>query len=213
MVAHRMQPPSKRLNARCSSRSSPGTNGKPEQLSVGMGDRGAGLATVIDDRLRVAHVWRGRVLEEAALEHEHHLGGIGVADGVDAGVVVAGQHEHLVGAAGLGLDVHRATVMDGERLVAVEGRVQVGDHAHAPRAALVDGLERGQRHLLVARAERARPIRVGFDLDDAGREIGRTLRTLGHDRDPPPGEWIQTQLTHSTLQLRTLRMPSGRTGL
>ena len=137
------------------------------------------------------------MLEEATLEHQHHLGGIGVAEGVDAGVVVAGEHEHLVGAAGLGLDVHGAEVVDGERLVAVERRVQVGDHAHAPRATLVDGLERRQRHFLVAGAERARSIGVGFDLGDAGREVGRTLSTLGHDRDPPPGQGIQTQLTHS----------------
>ena len=128
-------------------------------------------------------------------------------------VVLAGQHEHLVRAAGLGLDVHRTTVVDGERLVAVEGRVQVGDHTHPPRAALVDRLERGQRDFLVAGAERAWTIRVGLDLGDAGREIGRTLSTLGHDRDPPPGQWIETQLTHSNCQLRTSRVASGRTGL
>ena len=206
MVAHRMQPPSKRLNARCSSRSSPGTNGRPEQLAVRVGDRRAGLAAVVDDRLRVADVRRRRVLEESTLQHQHHLGGVGVADGVDAGVVVAGQHEHLVRAAGFGLDVHRATVVHRERLVAVERRVQVGDHPHAPRATLVDGLERRQCDLLVARAERAWPVGIGFDLGDAGREIGRALSTLGHDRDPPPGEWIETQLTHSAVQLRTLRL-------
>ena len=171
-----------------------------------VGDRCAGLATVVDDRLRVANVGRRGVLEEAALQHQHHLGGVGVAEGVDAGVVIAGQHEHLVDAAGLGLDVHRTEVVDGERLVAVERRVQVGDHSHPPGAALVDGLQCRQRDFLVAGAERARTIGIGLDLGDAGREVGRTLGALGHDRDPPPGEWIETQLTHSVSQLRTLHL-------
>ena len=149
-----------------------------EQLAVRVGDRCAGLAAVVDDRLRVADVGCRRVLEEAALQHQHHLGGVGVADVVDAGVVVAGEHEDLVDAAGLGLDVHRPAVVHGERLVAVERRVQVGDHPHAPRAIVVDGLERRQGDLLVARAERARSAGVGFDLGDAGaKSVGRSARS------------------------------------
>jgi hypothetical protein len=95
-------------------------------------------------------------------------------------------------------------MVHGKRLIAVEGGVEVWDHTHPPRPTFVDCLERGQGDLFVARAKRTWAIRVGFDLSDAGREIGRALSTLGHDRDPPPGEWIETQLTHSNAQLRTL---------
>ena len=93
-------------------------------------------------------------------------------------VVVAGEHEDLVGATGLGLDVDGPTVVNGERLVAVERRVEVGDHTHPPRAVLVDGVERRQRDFFVARAERAGARRIGFDLGDAGaKSVGRSARS------------------------------------
>ena len=129
-----------------------------------------------------------------------------IADGVNAAVVIAGQDEDLVSSAGLGLDVHRTTVMDRKGLVAIEGRVQVGDHSHAPHSTCVDRVERRQRDFLVAGAERTRSIRIGLDLGDARREVGRTLSALGHDCDPPPGQWIKTQLTHSAFQLRRLQL-------
>jgi hypothetical protein len=158
---------------------------------------------MVDDGLGVSDVGGCRVLEEPTLQHHHHLGTVGVAECMDAGIVVAGQHEDLVRAAGFGLDVHRAEVVHGERLVTIERRVQIRDHPHLPLTALVDGVERRKGVFLVARTERARTTRVGLDLGDAGREVGRSLSTLGHDRDPPPGEWIETQLTHSAPQLRT----------
>ena len=126
---------------------------------------------------------------------------------MDSGIVITSDHEHFVSAAGFSLDVNRAAVMNGEGLVAVERGVQVGDDAHPPRAVGVDRIERRQRAFFAARAEWAWSIRVGFDLGDARREVGRTLSTLGHDRDPPPGEWIETQLTHYSLQLRTSCAP------
>ena len=143
-----------------------------------VGDRCPGFAAVIDDRLRIANVGGCSVLEEAALEHQHHLCSVGVAESMDAGIVLAGQHEHLVRSTGLGLDVNRAAVMDGERLIAIERRVQVGDDAHAPGAALVDGLECRQRHFFITRAERAWATGVGFDLGDAGcKSVGRPARS------------------------------------
>ena len=33
-----------------------------------------------------------------------------------------------------------------------------------------------------------------------GREVARSLGPLGHDRDPPPGEWVEAQLAHSAVQ-------------
>jgi len=183
-----------------------------EQLSVRVGDRCARLAAVVDDGLRVPDVRCGRVLEEAALQHQHHLAGIRVTDRVDAAVVVAGEHEHFVRAAGIGFDVNGPAVVDRERLFAVEGRVEVRDHPHLPGATLVDRLECRQRHLFVPGAERARPTGIGFDLGDARREVRRSLSTLGHDRDPPPGEWIETQLTHSKVQLRTSSWVQGGQG-
>ena len=85
-------------------------------------------------------------------------------------------------------------------VVAVERRVQVGDDPHLPVAAVVDGLERRQGGVLVAGAERARAPGIGLDLGGPGREVARSLCPLGHDRDPPPGEWVETQLTHSAVQ-------------
>ena len=182
-----------------------------EQLAVRVGDRGSGFAAVVDDRLCVSNVGCRGVLEKSTLEDQHHLGGVGVAEIVNARVVIAGQHEHLVGTAGFGLDVHRTAVMDSERLVAVERRVQVGNHSHLPGATLVDGVEGWQRDFLVTGTERAWAIGVGLDLGDAWREVGRSLSTLGHDCDPPPGQWIQTQLTHCEFQLRTLHyLQDGR---
>ena len=75
---------------------------------------------MIDDCLGVANVGCRRMLEESALEHQHHLGSVSVADRVNPGVVVAGQHEHFVGAAGLCLDVNGTAVMHRKRLVADE---------------------------------------------------------------------------------------------
>ena len=145
---------------------------QPEQLAVGVLDRRAGLAAVVDDRLGVADVAGGGVLLETALDDEHQIGGVAVVDRVTTQVVVRGDHEDFVDATRLGLDVHRTEVVDGERLVAVERRVQVGDHPDLPAATFVDRLQRGERVLLVPRTEGARPTGIRFDLLRARAEVG-----------------------------------------
>ena len=120
-------------------------------------------------------------------------------------VVVGRVDEHLVDAGALGGDVDRAVVVDGEALLAVERRVQVGHDPHPPLAALADRLERRGSGFLVAGAERART--TGFDIVESypGCEIGRALGPLGNDRDPTAGELIQPHLTHDTSQDTSLR--------
>ena len=102
-----------------------------EQLPVGMGERSAGLATVVDDRLRVADVGGRGVFEEAALERHHELARGVIVESVERLVVIGRIDEDLVNAGALGGDVHRAVVVDGEALLAMKRRVEVG-HRHAP---------------------------------------------------------------------------------
>ena len=176
-----------------------------EQLAVRVGQAGAGLTAVVDDGLGVAHVAAGGVLLQAALEEEHHVAGVFVRAFVGATVVVRGVDEHLVDATGLGLHVHRALVVHSERFVAVERRVQVGDDPHAPVAALVERFQGRQGGFLVAGAERARAVGLGLHLFQARREVRRALGPVGHNRDPPPGKGVETELTHSVDSLRGRR--------
>ena len=99
-----------------------------------MGERRPGLAAVVDDRLGVADVGVAGVLLDAVAQRRHHQPGLLVVEVGPAAVVVGGQHEHLVGAAGPGLGEHRAEVLDGEGVVAGEGRVEVRDDPHEPVA-------------------------------------------------------------------------------
>ena len=170
-----------------------------------MSERRTGFATVVDDGLRVADVLAGRVLLQAAPQHFHHLCGVVVGELVGATVVVGRVDEHLVDAAGVGLHVHRTEVVHGERLVAVERRVEVGDETHAPVAAVVERLERRQRGFLVARAERARAVGLGLDLRRARGEVGGTLGPVGDNGDPPARQGVQAKLTHSNLSLGPFR--------
>ncbi len=149
-----------------------------EQLPVGVRQRRAGLAAVVDDRLRVADV-RGRgVVDEAALEGHHELAGGLVVEAVERLRVVGGVDEHLVDAGALGGDVHRAVVVDGEALLAVECRVQVGHDPHPPVAALADRLERRRRGFLVAGAERARtPESTSSRRTRGAKSVGRWARS------------------------------------
>ena len=94
-----------------------------------------------------------------------HPSGVGRARGSTG----AGQRRH----------VHRTVVVHGEGIVAVECRIQVGDHAHAPATTVVEGLERRKGGFLVAGAERARTVRLGLDLGRPGSEIGRSLGAIG----------------------------------
>ena len=167
-----------------------------------VGQRRAGLAAVVDDGLGEAQVRRLGVLAEAALQHAHQIGCVVIVERVQAAGVIGGEDEDLVDTAGLGLDMHRAVVVHRERLVAVEGRVQVGHHPHAPLTTLVEPLERRRGGLFVTGAERARTRRVGLDVGCTRGEVGGAIGALGDDGYPAAGEWVQTQLTHSTPTLR-----------
>ena len=111
-------------------------------------------------------------------------------------MVIGRVHEHLVDAAGLGLDEHRAEVVHGEEVVAVEGRVAVRHDAHRPGAVGLGGLDRGWGLFLVARAEGARSVGVELDRVVARDEVVGASLTVRHDRHPPPVEWIQAHLAH-----------------
>jgi hypothetical protein len=188
MVAQRMQPPSNRpLLLQDLARH----ERQPEELTVRVSERCAGFATVVDDGLRVTDVLARSVLLQTPTEHLHHLRRVVVGELVRATVVVGRVDEHLVDAAGVGLHVHRTEVVHGERLVAVERRVQVGDEAHPPVAAVVERLERGEGGLFVARAERARTIGLGLHLRRARGEVGGTLGPVGDNGDPPARQGVQ----------------------
>ena len=175
---------------------------QPEDLGVRVGERGAGLAAVVDDDLGVADLGGRGVGGEAALQDVHDLGRVHVGQLVDAAVVVRRVDEHLVDAAGVGGDVHRTEVVDDEAGGPVERRVQVREDAHLPVVTALDGVERHEGGILVARAERTGAPGIGLDLRRPGSEVARSPCPLGHDRDPPPGEWVETQLTHSEAQDR-----------
>ena len=166
-------------------------------------ERRAGLATVVDDRPACsgrsgAAAWsasrrcRTRMSSAASL----------VVELVEPAVVVGRVDEHLVDAAGLGHHVHRAEVVDGEPVVAVERRVQVGDRPASATSPSPPRRSRAPARVdsSCAGAERARTPGIDLDLRCPRREVGRSLRPLGHDRDPPPGEWVETHLAHSAVQ-------------
>jgi hypothetical protein len=179
-----------------------GDDGQTEQLAVGMGEGCACLATVIEDCLRVADVGGAGVIDQAALERLHDLRHLVIVGEMDAAEVVRRVHEDFVDAARLRHHVNRPEVMNGERIVAVERGIKVRNDAQPPGATFVDLLERGWRLLFATWAERARPRRIGFDLDDARRKVGWPLRPIRHDCDPPPGEGIQTHLRHCQIRIR-----------
>jgi len=109
-----------------------------------MGQRRASLATVIDDGLGVANVVRRCMLDKAIPEHCHHVGASFVCERVDAIDVARGEDEHLMCATGFGHHMDRPEVAHCERVLAVEGGEEIGDHAHPPVVIGSDGLERGQ---------------------------------------------------------------------
>ena len=93
-------------------------------------------------------------------------------------VVVGGEDEDLVDAAGGGLGEDRATVVDHEGVVALEGGIEVGDHPHQPVALEAVGLEGGRGRLLVARAERARAAVSAWTGGPGGEAVGRLARSM-----------------------------------
>ena len=166
-----------------------------EDLAVRMGDRGTGFAAVVDDGLGVSDLRCGGVVGEPVAKDPHQLARVVVVEQVQARVVIGRVHEHLVDAARLGHHEHRPEVVDSECLLAVEGRIAIGDHPHRPGAVLVDGLEGRWGRLLVTGAERAGPGRI-LDAVVTRCEVVRPLGPLGHDGHPPAVERVQTHLTH-----------------
>ena len=134
---------------------------------------------------------------EPALEDVHQLRRPGVVEVGEPTVVVARVHEDLVGAGRLGDHVDRPDVVDDEPGPAAEGRVQVGDHPHLPGAGGIDGVEGGQRGVLVAGAERAGSLGVRFDGRLAGSEVMRSMGAVGDDGHPTAVERVQSHLSHS----------------
>ena len=125
------------------------------------------------------------------------IGGI-----VNANVVVRCQDENFVDSACFGFNMNGAVMVNRKGLIAIKCRIQVWDHPCGPGATIVASLERRKRRFLVSGAKRAWPRWIGFDLGNTWSKVTRTLGALGHDGDPPPGERIETQLTHNTASLR-----------
>jgi hypothetical protein len=111
------------------------------------------------------------MLCEPVLEHPHQVGGGGVAERLHPTEVFAGEHEDLVDATRFGSDVDGAQVVHGEGFGTGESRVEVGQHPHLPTAALIEALQRRGGRLLVAGAERARPVGIGFVVGRPGGEV------------------------------------------
>ena len=122
---------------------------------MGMGDGGAGLATVVDDDLAVTKPRRALVFLHPIADGSHHERELVVGQGGEAAIVLRGEDEDLVDPAGGRLGEDRAPVLHHEGCVALEGRVAVRYHAHHPAPGLPVDLEGWQRVTFVARAERA----------------------------------------------------------
>ena len=118
-------------------------------------ERRSGFPPRVDDRLGVAEVGSLRVLFEPVAQRGHDQARLLLAQHAPGGVVLGGEDEDLVDAAGAGLGEDGAPVGHDEGLVALEGRVEVGDHAHEPMPGRAVGLEGRRGGLLVAGAERA----------------------------------------------------------
>ena len=174
-----------------------------EQLAVGVGDRRAGLAPVVDDRLRVPHVQAPSVLLEPVPHRRHDQPGLRLVEVGPRCVVVGAEHEHLVDARGPRLGEDGAEVIDAQLAVAVEGGVPVRNDPDQPLALGSVALERRRRLLLVARAERAGPGRSDLHVELAGREVDGAGRPVGRDRHPAAGERIEPQLAHRSLGRET----------
>ena len=173
-----------------------GHEGHAEQLAVGMLEAGAGLAPVVHDHLRVADRGPPGVVLQAIADGRHGHRRLGVVEVGPAGAVLGREHEDLVDAAAVRLREHRAEVVHLQRLVAVEGRVAVGDDPHHPLALFAVGLQRWGRGFLVAGAEGAGPVGVGLDREVGRDQVAGACGPVDGDHDPAPGEGIEAELAH-----------------
>ena len=157
----------------------------PEQLAVGVLDRGAGLAPGVDDGLAVAQARHRRVLLDPVPDGRHDEHRLLVGDVFPAVVVLGGEHEDLVDPSRRRLGEHGPTVLHHEGVVALEGGVEVGHHPDQPVAARAVGLEGRGGGLLVAGAEGAGPGGVGLDGGRGWRR--RRAGATGRCSRPPSG--------------------------
>ena len=104
-----------------------GDEGHPEQLTVGMLDRGAGFPAGVDDGLAVAQSGNLGVLPDPVADGPHHRAGLVVGQHGPRVLMVGGEDEYLVDSAGGGLGEHRSPIGDHERGVTFERRVLVRD--------------------------------------------------------------------------------------
>jgi hypothetical protein len=174
----------------------PRHEGDAEQLAVGMHEARTGLAAVVHDHLRVADGRPARVVLQSVADGGHGHRRLGVVEVGPPGAVVGGEHQDLMDATAVRLCEHGAEVVHLQRLVAIEGRIAVGDDPDHPLALLAVGLQGRRRGFLVTGAEGARPVGIGFD-----REVGRDQVAGAHgavdgDHDPAPREGIEAELAH-----------------
>ena len=101
--------------------------GHAEQLPVRVLERGPCLAAGVHDGLGVAEIGLRGVLLEAIAQGRHHQLDLLLAQLAERGVVLGREDEDLVDTAGGGLGEDRATVGDDERLVTLEGGVEIGN--------------------------------------------------------------------------------------
>ena len=154
-------------------------------------ERGARLAAGVHDGLGVAQVGLRGVLLQAVAQRRHDELDLLLAQLPQGGVVLGGEDEDLVDAAGGGLGEDRAPVGHDERLVALEGRVEVGHDPDQPATGRPVGLEGRRRVLLVAGAERAGAIEgLGHPGRPGHEGVGPLGAARAHDH-PATGQRIE----------------------
>ena len=176
-----------------------------EQLAVRVLEGGSCLPAGIHNGLGVAEVGLRGVLLEAVAQGRHHQLDLLLAELAEGGVVLGGEDEDLVDAAGGGLREDRAPVGDDERLVALEGRVEVGHDPDQPAAGGTVGLQGGRRVLLVAGAERAGALERLGHLGGAGHERVGPLGAARAHHHPTTRQRIEPQLIHRSTLLGATR--------
>ena len=158
--------------------------------------RGPRLAAGIHDGLGVPQVGLRGVLLQAVPQRRHHELDLLLAELAQGGVVLGGEDEDLVDPAGGCLGEDRAPVGHHERLVTLEGRVEVGHDPDEPAPGRAVGLEGRRRVLLVAGAERAGAIeRLGHPGGAGHERVGPLGAARAHDH-PTTGQRIEAQLVH-----------------
>jgi hypothetical protein len=103
--------------------------------------RRARLATLVDDRLRVADLPAACVVFQPIAQRRHHQAGGAVVEIGPAAEVVGRQYQDLVDTARRRLHVHGPERAHRHRILAVEGGVEIGHDADQPLPVTPVGLE------------------------------------------------------------------------